>query len=126
MKIMIVDNDPTYLGLLSEVLVLHGYEVVTALDGEDALAKLKESLADFIISDISMPKMDGINLHRYLRQDPRLKHIPFAWNSRYRELRDVVEVKDSAIDITLEKTMTVHDLLRALDTFVSQHQRTGV
>ena len=64
MRIMIVDNDPTYLGLLSEVLRLHGYDVTAAHDGEEALGKLKQTPVDFILSDISMPKMNGMNLHR--------------------------------------------------------------
>jgi len=125
MKVMIVDNDLTYLGLLSEVLVLHGYKVVAARDGEEALAKLNESGVDFIISDISMPKMNGLDLHRNVRQNPKFKHLPFAWNSIYRELRDAAEVEDPSIDLTMEKSMPVPELLSLLNRFASVRQRTG-
>ena len=126
MKIMIVDNDPAYLGLLSEVLRLHGYQVTAAHNGEEALSKLRESTVDFILSDISMPKMNGINLHRYIRQDPRLKHLPFAWNSGYRELREVAEADDPTIDLKFDKAMTMPNLLFFLDHFAAlRKKRSG-
>ncbi len=48
MSVMIVDNDPTYLGLLFEELLLHGYDVVAVPDGEQALSKSGESEVDLI------------------------------------------------------------------------------
>ncbi len=48
MRVMIVDNDPTYLGLLFEELLLHGYDVVAVPDGEQALSKSGESEVDLI------------------------------------------------------------------------------
>lgn len=126
MRIMIVDNDPTYLGLLSEVLRLHGYDVTAAHDGEEALGKLKQTPVDFILSDISMPKMNGMNLHRYVREDPQLKDLPFAWNSGYRELREVVEVEDPTIDLKFDKAMTVPNLLFFLNHFAAlRRKRSG-
>ena len=130
MKVLIADNDRVYLNLLAEVLTLHSYEVVTALDGEEALDLLKNQDFDLVISDISMPKINGMNLHRYVRQDPKLKHIPFAWNSGYRELRDVVEPEDSAIDFNLDKGIPVRNLLYFVShveaTQKRQHKETGI
>lgn len=120
MRIMIVDNDPTYLGLLNEVLVLHGYDVVTAKDGQEALEKLRESVVDLVISDISMPRMNGIILHRHLRASSRLRHIPFAWNSVYRELRDVAAIEDPSLDVKFEKSMPVPVLLRTIEGITSR------
>ncbi|HXF99197.1 MAG TPA: response regulator [Bacteroidota bacterium] len=111
MKILIVDNDPVYLSLLAEVLRLHSYQVHTAADGEAALAKLREEPFDLVISDISMPKMNGINLHKHVRADEKLRHIPFAWNSGYRELRDIIEVENPALDFKLDKSLPVPTLL---------------
>jgi len=115
MKILVVDNDPTYLGLLTEVLQLHGHVVLTASNGVHALFKLWQEPVDFVLSDISMPKMNGMNLHRYIRLDPKLKHLPFAWNSGYRELRNAVEPDDPNVDLTFDKAMPVADLLALLD-----------
>jgi len=125
MRIMVVDNDPTYLGLLSEVLRLHGYEVVAAGDGQEAMEKLRKESIDFIISDISMPRMNGINLHKYIREDDSLKNIPFAWNSGYRELRDIVEVDEPGLDLKFDKTMPVPNLLFFLGHFAAHLKGTA-
>lgn len=111
MKIMVVDNDPVYLNLLAEVLRLHSFATVTAHNGEAALELLKTEKVDLVISDISMPKMNGINLYRSIRQDPELKNLRFAWNSGYRELRDVVDVKNPRLDFKLDKSMPLPNLL---------------
>jgi CheY-like chemotaxis protein len=119
---MIVDNDSTYLELLSEVLRLHGYDVLCAGDGEEALARLRKDAVDLVISDISMPKMNGISLHRYMRRDETLRRVPFAWNSAYRELRSVVEVQNRNLDINLSKGTPLPKLLTFLKELSS---RTG-
>jgi hypothetical protein len=59
--------------------------------------------------------MNGMNLHRYVREDVRLKDIPFAWNSGYRELRDILEVEDARIDFKLDKSMPIPSLLYFLN-----------
>jgi CheY-like chemotaxis protein len=114
MKILLVDNDPVYLNLMSEVLSLHSHTVVKATDGEAALCLLHTEAVDLIISDISMPKMNGMSLHRYVRENPALKHLPFAWNSGYRELRDAVEPDDLTVDFKLDKAMPIPRLLHFL------------
>ncbi len=111
MKILLVDNDPVYLSLLAEVLRLHAYEIIVATNGEEALEKLRKEPVDLVVSDISMPKMNGINLHRNVRADERLKHIPFAWNSGYRELREIAEVENPTIDFKLDKALPVPSFL---------------
>ena len=77
MKILLVDNDPIYLNLMAEVLTLYSHTVLKAANGEEAFAQLRQGSADLVISDVSMPKMNGMNLHRYIREDERLKSIPW-------------------------------------------------
>ena len=111
MKILLVDNDPVYVNLMAEVLRLHSYEIVIAADGEAALDLLQTDPVDLIISDISMPKMNGINLYKNVRTNERLKNVLFAWNSGYRELRDIVEVENPSIDFKLDKAMPIPGFL---------------
>jgi len=111
MKIMLVDNDPVYINLMAEVLRLHSFSIVTAPNGEAALEMLRKEPVDLVISDISMPKMNGINLYKNIRTDERLRNILFAWNSGYRELRDVVDVENPTIDFKLDKAMPMPSFL---------------
>jgi len=100
---------------MSEVLTLHMHTVLQATDGEIALNYMRRESVDLVISDISMPKMNGMNLHRYMRNDEMLKNIPFAWNSGYRELRDVLEINDPRIDFIFDKAMPIPNLLYFLN-----------
>jgi CheY-like chemotaxis protein len=110
-KILLVDNDPVYINLMAEVLRLHSYHTVIALDGEAALEALHKEPVDLIISDISMPRMNGINLYTHVRADERFRDTLFAWNSGYRELRDIVEVGNPSTDFKLDKAMPMPSFL---------------
>jgi len=69
-KILIVDDDPDIVTAIGAVLKARGYEVATARDGEEGLAKLKDEKPDLMILDLLMPKMDGFAVCRQLK-DPR-------------------------------------------------------
>lgn len=122
MKILLVDNDPVYRNLMAEVLRLHSFNTLTATNGEDALRILRSEAVDLIISDISMPIMNGINLYKHIRSDEQLKTKMFAWNSGYRELRDVVDVENPAIDFKLDKAMPIPSFLYFISTLQTRLQ----
>lgn len=111
MKILLVDNDPVYVNLMAEVLRLHSFNAVLAPNGEAALEILHKQPVDLVISDISMPKMNGINLYKHIRSDTKLRNVLFAWNSGYRELRDAVEVENPSLDFKLDKAMPMPSFL---------------
>lgn len=69
-KILIADDEPDILELLQYNLVREGYEVTTAKDGDDALAKAKSTHPDLIILDIMMPKKSGVEVCEILRTQP--------------------------------------------------------
>jgi DNA-binding response OmpR family regulator len=69
-KILIVDDDPDMVTAIGAVLEARDYEVVTAQDGEDGLAKLKDENPDLMILDLMMPKMDGFAVCMQLK-DPK-------------------------------------------------------
>ena len=89
MTILIVDDTEANLLVLQVLLERHGYQVVTAADGAEALAKARQHPPDLIVSDILMPVMDGFSLCREWKKDERLKAIPFVfYTSTYTEGRD--------------------------------------
>lgn len=69
-KILIADDEPDILEIISYNLQLHGYDVITAKDGDQAIQKAKQSLPDLIILDIMMPKKNGIEVCKILRSQP--------------------------------------------------------
>ena len=73
-RVLLVDDDPVVRKLISGYLVAAGYVVRTAVDGLDALGRLREGLPDLIISDLVMPRMSGIELLEVVRK--RFPQIP--------------------------------------------------
>ena len=67
-KVLVVDDEPNFLKMLSVRLRAEGYEVITALDGEDALKKIKSDQPDAVLLDILMPKLDGLKTLREIRK----------------------------------------------------------
>ncbi|MCM2309410.1 MAG: Hpt domain-containing protein [Sulfuritalea sp.] len=74
--VMVVDDSLTVRKISGRLLARHGYHVLTAKDGVDALEQLAEVVPDVMLLDIEMPRMDGFDLARNIRADARLKHIP--------------------------------------------------
>ena len=70
-KILVVDDDPDMREALQMILESADYTVVTAEDGEECLSKLKEELPDLLILDLLMPRMDGFEVCKALK-DPRM------------------------------------------------------
>src|ERR1019366_5395512 len=75
---MTVDDSATIRQMVRFVLQGAGYEVVEATDGADALSKLKGQELHLFLSDINMPKMDGLELTRQLRAMPQYRFVPIV------------------------------------------------
>lgn len=77
--VLVVDDDPLYVEVVKDLLDLHQYRVLTALNGSEALHVLGHQKVDVIISDIEMPLMNGITFHRKIAERADLHTIPFIF-----------------------------------------------
>jgi len=75
-KVLVVDDEEYIQHILNFSFGAEGYEVITASDGEEAIAKAKREKPDVIVLDIMMPKMDGYEACKRLKSDPETKAIP--------------------------------------------------
>ncbi|MBI5711773.1 MAG: response regulator [Candidatus Eisenbacteria bacterium] len=75
-KILVVDDEIYIVHILDFSLGMEGYEVLTALDGEQALEKARANHPDLIVLEITMPKLDGYESCKMLKADPSTKDIP--------------------------------------------------
>ncbi|HOJ02663.1 MAG TPA: response regulator [Bacteroidota bacterium] len=75
-SLLVADDSITSRVLLHDILVSAGYRVTTAVDGVDALTKLREDRFDVLVSDVEMPRMNGFELTRSVRDDEHLHELP--------------------------------------------------
>jgi two-component system chemotaxis response regulator CheY len=75
-KVLSVDDSASVRQMVSFTLESAGYEVVTAVDGKDALERLRATTVNLVVTDLNMPNMTGIELIRAIRAQPALKFLP--------------------------------------------------
>jgi adenylate cyclase len=102
-RILVVDDIADNVEILRMRLTSLGYEVVVAEDGEQALARVRETLPDLILLDIMMPKIDGLEVVRRLKADARLPFIPVILVTAKASPKDVVAGLDAGGDDYLAK-----------------------
>ncbi len=96
-KIMVVDDEPDIIYLVSKILKGEGYEVVSARSGDEALKILKKEKPTLILLDVMMPGLDGWETCKRIKDDPALKNITVAMLTVKSEDEDKVQSFDYAI-----------------------------
>ena len=114
-KILLVDNDEGIQLLYREELEEDGYEVLSALTGEDALQKLIIVTPDLVILDIKMPGMNGIEVLRQIKE--KKPNIPVILNTVYNEYDQVVGAEAS--DDYIVKSVDLDELKSAVSRHLS-------
>ncbi len=74
--VMVVDDSPTLRAMIAEVLSRYGLTVVEACDGVDAKEKIQASCPDLVIMDVVMPRMNGYELCRWVKGEPKSENVP--------------------------------------------------
>jgi PAS domain S-box-containing protein len=110
-KILVVDDQPKNIELLEAYLAPQGYEIITAVNGEEALEKLSGNKIDLILLDIIMPGIDGFEVTRRVRQDNLLRLIPIILVTALRETEDRVKGIEVGCDDFLSKPVDKLELL---------------
>lgn len=131
-KILLVDDEESNLKLLTQWLVPLGYEVDYALNGEEAVRKVRQKQPDLIILDVLMPVMDGYTACRILKEDPNTASIPIvmvtAQNARESKIKGLSVFANEFLSKPIDKselTIRVRNLLRikAFDDFMLKHNQ---
>ena len=118
MDILLVDDNADYLSLLGEILQRNGYTIHTAQDGAEGCEVLAKSDIDLIISDIRMPRLDGLKLHAFAREIDRYKKTKFIFVSGFKDLYTNAIKLDPKIDFSLDKMTPVHEILQLVDRLI--------
>lgn len=110
-NILIVDDTPDNLWLLSTMLTQHGYEVRSAISGAVALMTTEIELPDLILLDINMPKMDGYEICECLQSNPKTREIPVIFLSAFSQVSDKVKAFRSGGMDYITKPFQVEEVL---------------
>jgi putative two-component system response regulator len=109
--ILVVDDQAAIAGLMSQLLTMRGYEVVTATSAEEAEAEIRRQPPDLILSDVMMPGKSGYDLCRQLKEDPATRLIPFVLITGLSDSGDKVRGIDAGADDFLNKPVLAEELI---------------
>ena len=118
-KILIVDDDTQQSQLIADTLSNEGYEALTALDGLDALEKLESFSPAVILTDLNMPRMDGFELIRRVRQDRRLSRTPIIVVSADTDPATPGRIADLGVDAFFPKPFSPAQVRRRLEQLLN-------
>ena len=100
---LVVDDDPVILKLLEVNFSMEGFDVLSAVDGVDGLERIRVDRPDIVVTDIMMPRMNGIELLEAMRADPDIAAIPVILLSAKAQTDDVRAGLDAGADDYITK-----------------------
>ena len=119
-EVLIVDDSDDFLSFMAEMLGEH-YKVRTAVNGKDALKKIREHKPDIILSDVMMPEMDGNELCRRMKADPQMALIPFVMLTARLSTEHKIEGFTSGADAYITKPFDFDLLFVRMDNLLRSH-----
>lgn len=118
--ILVVDDYSTSQRLLSYILQQSNHDVVTAINGLQALERLAETSIDLVVTDLNMPKLDGFGLLQRLRDDERYKALPVIILTGSSYERDLLRAKAAGVTGFLTKPIDSEELIATVDQMMVQ------
>lgn len=116
--ILVVDDHSPNQRLLSFILEQNDFSVITALNGIQALERLAEGPVDLVVTDLSMPKMDGLTLMHHVRRDDRYKQLPIVVLTASGYERDLVRASSSGANACLTKPIDSQEFVTVVNQLV--------
>lgn len=110
-RVLVVDDDDVIRQLITVNLELEGFEVITAVDGQDALDKVKDVRPHVVTLDVMMPRVDGWEAAARLRDDPETKHVKVILLSARAQEADIQRGERIGVDAYLTKPFDPDELI---------------
>lgn len=112
--ILVVDDDPLFVELVTDVLKMQQHHVVAASNGEEALTLITRQHIDVVVSDIEMPVMNGISFHQKLLQDKNLSKVPFIFLTGTEDPDKIRYAREHPSATLLSKSDVIETLLATI------------
>jgi DNA-binding response OmpR family regulator len=119
-RVLVVDDSDVIRQLISVNLEMEGFEVDTAVDGQDALEKILVVLPDVMTIDVRMPRLDGFDTVARLRADPRTANLKVAMVTACAQDSDVLRGDEVGVDAFITKPFDPSALVRTVRDLVEQ------
>jgi putative two-component system response regulator len=117
-KILLVEDDPQSVGVLEPILISKGYSISVARDGVEGLEKIKVHQPDLVLLDIDMPRMDGIDVCRQIKNDPATRLVPVVMLTGFGDLENKILALQAGADEFLNKPYNSLELFTRINSLL--------
>jgi len=117
-KILVVDDEPPIVRLMEFILSREGHEMLVAVNGEEALARVRENRPDLVLLDIMMPRVDCYEVARRLRANPEHTSIPIVMLSAKAQEEDIRKGLEVGVNEYITKPFSTPNLIEAVNRYL--------
>lgn len=122
-KILVVDDEPTIVRLMEFILARQGHEMLVAVNGEEALEKIRAHAPDLVLLDIMMPRIDGYEVARLVRADPATAALPIIMLSAKAQEEDIRKGVEIGVDEYITKPFSPEHLVHVVADYLSRRSK---
>jgi two-component system alkaline phosphatase synthesis response regulator PhoP len=119
-KILVVDDEPTIVRLMEFILARQGHEMLVAVNGEEALEKIRVHAPDLVLLDIMMPRIDGYEVARAVRNDPATAALPIIMLSAKAQEEDIRKGVEIGVDEYITKPFSPEHLVHVVAGYLGR------
>jgi len=121
MKVLLVEDDKFLRTVLEKKLLAEGFEVISAIDGDEALEKIISNKPDLILLDVILPKRSGFLVLENIKEDPELKNVPVLIISNLGQEEDIKKgLSLGAIEYFVKAKISLEDIVKKVKEYAEQ------
>ena len=118
-RVLVVEDNPANLKLVSLLLAHAGHEVLVAVDAESGLSITRDALPDLVLMDVQLPGMDGLAATALLKADPETSAIPIIALTAMAMKDDQVRARSAGCDAWISKALRYRELYAVIDRLLA-------
>ena len=117
-SVLIVEDNELNMKLFNDLLVAHGYKTIQTRNGFEALELARKHRPDLILMDIQLPEVSGLEVTKWLKDDPDLKHIPVVAVTAFAMKGDEERIREGGCEAYLSKPISVGKFIETIRHFL--------
>jgi len=120
-NILIIEDDEFLRGLINKKLLAEGFNVISAVDGEEGIKKAKEQKPDLILLDLVLPNIDGFEVLEKVKADPDVSAVPVIILSNLSQKEDISKgIKLGAVDYIIKAQFTPEEIVEKVKNILNK------
>lgn len=120
-NILIIEDDEFLRGLISKKLSTEGFNMISAVDGEEGIKKVKEQKPDLILLDLVLPNIDGFEVLAKVKADPNVSSVPVIILSNLSQNEDISKgIKLGAVDYIIKAQFTPEEIAEKIKNILNK------